>query len=314
MDPQISIPKGRIVDLTHVLLPGKEQYTLEVSRKNLREGREGDIMCTMYMWSHVGTHIEAPLHFLADGGDTASIPVEMMIGPAIVLDFRDKGVSEPITLAEMQAAGDIQVGDRVLTMTGRHTSYRTPQSHDRPYITEEAMRWLVEDRKINCLGTDSSGFEVRGVTNYPNHRLLTEAGIPVIECMNNLVELKQAACASDCPAHPDRRAGRLPDPRHRRRTGGLTCADSERYRLSHRRGALQRRPRPSGRRGGAAGGSGRRLHPPGRVRRPFRLRPGLPAAHHRRAARADGAALRGASGRGGSAALRARAVSTPART
>ncbi len=53
------------------------------------------------------------------------------------------------------------------------------------------MRWLVEDRKINCLGTDSSGFEVRGVDNYPNHRLLTEAGIPVIECMNNLVELKK---------------------------------------------------------------------------------------------------------------------------
>lgn len=191
MTAQISIPKGRIVDLTHVLQPGKEQYTLEVSRKNLREGREGDIMCTMYLWSHVGTHVEAPLHFLEDGADTAGIPVEMMIGPAIVLDFRDKGVSQPITLEEMQDAGDIQVGDRVLTMTGRHTSYRTHASHDRPYITEEAMRWLVEDRKINCLGTDSSGFEVRGVTNYPNHRLLTEAGIPVIECMNNLVELKK---------------------------------------------------------------------------------------------------------------------------
>jgi arylformamidase len=190
MDTLISIPQGRIVDLTHVLLPGKEQYTLEVSRKNERHGPEGDIMCTVYLWSHVGTHVEAPLHFLTDGADTAGIPISRMIGPAIVLDFRHKGVSEPITLAEMQAAGDIQVGDRVLTMTGRHTQYRTPQSHDRPYITEEAMRWLVEDRKINCLGTDSSGFEVRGVTNYPNHRLLNQAGIPVIECMANLTQLR----------------------------------------------------------------------------------------------------------------------------
>ena len=191
MDTLISIPQGRIVDLTHVLLPGKEQYTLEVSRKNERHGPEGDIMCTVYLWSHVGTHIEAPLHFLSDGADTAGISIARMIGPAIVLDFRSKGVSEPITLAEMQAAGDVQVGDRVLTMTGRHTSYRTPQSHDRPYITEEAMRWLVEDRKINCLGTDSSGFEVRGVKNYPNHRLLNQAGIPVIECMANLTELRR---------------------------------------------------------------------------------------------------------------------------
>lgn len=186
----MDIPKGRVVDLTHVLQPGKEQYTLEVSRKNERHGPEGDIMCTVYWWSHVGTHVEAPLHFLADGADTAGIALGRMMGPAIVLDFRHKGVSEAITLEEMQTAGDIQVGDRVLVMTGRDTQYRTPHSHDRPYITEEAMRWLVEDRQINCLGTDSSGFEVRGVTHYPNHRLLNQAGIPAIECMANLTALR----------------------------------------------------------------------------------------------------------------------------
>ena len=191
MNNTISIPQGRVVDLTHTLYPYKEQYTLEVSRRNERHGAEGDIMCTLYMWSHVGTHVEAPLHFLTEGGDTASLPLDKLMGPAIVLDFRHKQVNEPISLAEIQAAGDIQVGDRVLTMTGRHTQYRTPQSHDRPYITEEAMRWLVEDRKINCLGTDSSGFEVRGVSHHPDHRLLTNAGVPVLECMTNLVELKK---------------------------------------------------------------------------------------------------------------------------
>ena len=186
----VGLPTGRVVDLTHVLLPGKEQYTLEVARRNERHGAEGDIMSVVYLWSHVGTHVEAPLHFLAAGGDTASIAIERLMGPAIVLDFRHKGVSEPIGLDEIRAAGEILVGDRVLTMTGRQEQYRTPQSHDRPYITEEAMRWLVEDRKIACLGTDSSGFEVRGVTTYPNHRLLNEAGIPVLECLTNLTELR----------------------------------------------------------------------------------------------------------------------------
>ncbi|NJN97787.1 MAG: cyclase family protein [Anaerolineales bacterium] len=191
MENTVNIPKGRIVDLTHVLQPFKEQYTLEVAQRGKRQGPEGDIMSLVYMWSHVGTHVEAPLHFLTDGGDTASLPIEKLMGPAIVLDFRHKGINEAISLAEIQAAGDIQVGDRVLTMTGRHTQYRTPQSHDRPYITEEAVRWLVEDRKINCLGTDSSGFEVRGVSHHPDHRLLNNAGIPVLECLNNLVELRQ---------------------------------------------------------------------------------------------------------------------------
>lgn len=191
MELQTSIPKGRVVDLTHKLLPGCEQYTLEVSRRNERHGAEGDIMSTVYMWSHVGTHVEAPLHFLTEGGDTASLTIENLMGPAIVLDFSHKEVNEPISKEELQAAGDIRVGDRVLIMTGRHNQYRTHESHDRPYLTEEAVRWLVEDRKINCLGTDSSGFEVRGVSHHPNHRIVNNAGIPVIECLTNLVELRQ---------------------------------------------------------------------------------------------------------------------------
>ncbi len=185
------VPRGRVVDLTHVLLPGKEQYTLEVSRRNERHGTEGDIMSTVYMWSHVGTHVEAPLHFLADGGDTASIPIERLMGRAIVLDFRHKQTNEAISLEELQQAGEIERQDRVLIMTGRQDLYRTPASHDRPYLTEEAVRWLVEERQISCLGTDSSGFEVRGVSHYPNHRLLNTAGVPVLECLTNLTELRR---------------------------------------------------------------------------------------------------------------------------
>jgi arylformamidase len=190
-DYRVNIPAGRVVDLTHVLHPNQEQYTLEVSRKGERMQREGDVMSTVYFWSHVGTHVEAPLHFLSDGGDTASLKIEQLMGPAINLDFRHKAVNEAITLDDLKAAGSVEVGDRVMLMTGRHTQYRTPQSHDRPYLTEEACRWLVEDRKINCLGTDSSGFEVRGVSHHPNHRLLNNAGIPVLECLTNLVELQK---------------------------------------------------------------------------------------------------------------------------
>ena len=184
-----SIPVGRVVDLTHVLQPYEEQYTLEVSQKSARKGAEGDIFSIVYFWSHVGTHVEAPLHFLTEGGDTSNLKITNLMGDAIVLDFRSKGVNEPITLDEIKEAGKIEMGDRVLIMTGRDNLYRTPQSHDRPFLTEEAVHWMVEDRKIQCLGTDSSGFEVRGVDHHPNHRILTNAGVPVIECLANLKEL-----------------------------------------------------------------------------------------------------------------------------
>jgi arylformamidase len=187
---QSALPRGRVIDLTHVMRPGEEQYTLEIAQRGDRQGPEGDIMKSVYMWSHVGTHVEAPLHFLTEGGDTASIAIERLMGPAIVLDLRHKEVNEAVSLDELRETGEIEVGDRVLTMTGRDHQYRTAASHDRPYLTEEAVEWLVHDRKINCLGTDSSGFEVRGVGHHPNHRLLNSAGVPVLECLTNLQELR----------------------------------------------------------------------------------------------------------------------------
>jgi arylformamidase len=188
----VTIPPGRVVDLTHVLLPGQEQYTLEVSQRVDRQGPEGDIMKTVYLWSHVGTHVEAPLHFLAAGADTAGVLLEQLMGPALVLDLRQKEVNEPISLDEIRAAGEVDVGDIVITWTGRDHQYRTPASHDRPYLEEEAVEWLVSDRRISALGTDSSGFEVRGVDHHPNHRLITNAGVPVIECLRNLDSLRSS--------------------------------------------------------------------------------------------------------------------------
>lgn len=181
----------RVVDLTHVLIPGEEQYHLTVTQRTAREGETGDIMNDVYMWSHVGTHVEVPLHFYANGKNTAQLPLEVFMGPAIRLDFRHKQKNEAITLDEVRAAGDIQVGEHVILWEGREDLYRTPASHDRPYITEEAVEWLLADRQVRLLGTDSSGFEVRGATNYPNHTLFFKYDAAVLECLRNLGDIGQ---------------------------------------------------------------------------------------------------------------------------
>jgi arylformamidase len=180
----------RITDLTHVLIPGEEQYGLEIKQRGERLGATGDIMKEVFLWSHVGTHVEVPLHFYANGADTASLPLSVFMGPAIRLDVRHKQVNEAITLDDLKAAGDIQVGDHVILWEGRDGQYRTPASHDRPFITEEAVEWLLEDRKTRLLGTDSSGFEVRGVTGHPNHTRWFRHDAAVLECLRNLDQIR----------------------------------------------------------------------------------------------------------------------------
>ena len=179
----------QIIDLTHVLLPGQEQYTVEIKQRGkLRETPTGDIMHDVYMWSHSGTHVEVSLHFYAGGKDTSDFQLETFVGPAIRLDFRNKQLNEPITVEDFKKAGDIRTGDIVIMWQGRENQYRTKESHNRPYVTHEAALWLANDRKIRLLGTDSSGFEVRGVPNHPNHHLFFKSGtdIPVVECLRNL--------------------------------------------------------------------------------------------------------------------------------
>lgn len=180
----------RVIDLTHTLMPGQEQYHLDVKQRGERHGPTGDIMSDVAMWSHVGTHVEVPLHFYTNGKDTAALPLRVFMGPAIKLDFRHKQVNEAITLDDLRAAGDIQVGDHVILWEGRDQQYRTPASHQRPYITEEAVAWLLEDRQVRLLGTDSSGFEVRGVSHHPNHTLFFQYDAAVLECLCNLDQIR----------------------------------------------------------------------------------------------------------------------------
>jgi arylformamidase len=185
------VQNKRIIDLTHVLLPGQEQYGLEVSQRGTRTGPTGDIMSDVSMWSHVGTHVEVPLHFYRDGKDTSQLPLSVFMGPAILLDFRHKQVNEAITLEDVQAAGDIRPGEHVILWEGRDKQYRTKESHQRPYITEEAVAWLLEERQVRLLGTDSSGFEVRGVSHHPNHTLFFKYDAAVLECLCNLDQIRQ---------------------------------------------------------------------------------------------------------------------------
>ena len=68
--------------------------------------------------------------------------------------------------------------------------YRTPRSHDRPQIAYDAIQWLIFEKKISLIGSDASGIELKGVPDQPNHQLLMDNGIPIIEFAANLDELR----------------------------------------------------------------------------------------------------------------------------
>ncbi len=89
---------GKAEDLTHELYDtfptffGGQQvfydkkFSFEKDTFNLYEMRIGE---------HTGTHIDAPLHFSADGKSVAELPVEDLIAPLVVIDIRAKADADP---------------------------------------------------------------------------------------------------------------------------------------------------------------------------------------------------------------------------
>lgn len=191
----------RIVDLSHDMRPGQEEYGLEIESHFVDElypqyKRRNDIyyiLQTIHMSSHVGTHIEFPRHFDPDGLDSASFPLEQLIGSACVLDFRHKADDEAITLEDIQASNDlIRKGDIVFLHTGRHVNHNTPTAHNRPYLTPEATRWLIEEKDVPVIGVDATGIEVKGTDYHPDHTIvLKEHGRALIEAVGDLSQLRQ---------------------------------------------------------------------------------------------------------------------------
>lgn len=187
----------RIVELSHKMIPGKENFKLELKTFNVEEvvpdvKRRQDIwyiLSEVIMSSHVGTHIEFPYHHLKEGADAAEFPVEKLIGEAVLLNFTHKKKREPITLDELKIyENKIKENDILLIRTDLDKLFRTDEWAGNPYITPEGVEWLIY-KKISCLGTDAAGLEVPDTDYQPGHMLLFKNNIPMIESMTNLDKL-----------------------------------------------------------------------------------------------------------------------------
>ncbi|MCK7487425.1 MAG: cyclase family protein [Bacillus subtilis] len=90
--------KNKIIDLSWTLssdtplFPGDPAISIESIRSVPTDGYK---ITTWKSGMHVGTHLDAPSHFLAHGGDVAGIALEKVVGPAtvIVVNAKDSIVS-----------------------------------------------------------------------------------------------------------------------------------------------------------------------------------------------------------------------------
>lgn len=194
--------KGRLVDLSHTLRPGFEQRLLETEMLKANQvanvpllAGQWYIMHNMRMVTHSGTHIECPYHINQSGADVASVPLERLVGEAIVLDLQGMAPGAEISLQQIQAAvekaGGFQPGDFVLFHTGWDQYYGAPEYNRPPYPSPEAVKWLVA-QGVALTGIDTEGAEVPGSEHHVNHHAMLDNNVTHIENLRNLGSLTKS--------------------------------------------------------------------------------------------------------------------------
>lgn len=140
--------------------------------------------------THVGTHVDAPRHFVPGGATIDELPLERFAGPGVVFDL---GRDEPgeIPLDDVQAAADAAGGvsqdDIVCVRTGWGAKFDDDGAYQRyPWLASEVADWLL-DQGAKLLAVDTiSPDRPRAMRpeewdEYPHHRTLLPEEVLIAE-------------------------------------------------------------------------------------------------------------------------------------
>ncbi|MFJ4653269.1 cyclase family protein [Nocardia sp. NPDC088792] len=188
----------RIVDLSHPVtagmvtypgLPGPEisdHLSRAESRRKYAPGTEFQIG-RISMVANTGTYLDAPFHRFGDGADLAAIPLSRVTDlEAIVV----RGTHRAVGVGELAPHRAAVPGRAVLLHTGWDRHWGTPGygAADHPFLTAEAIEWLVAQRP-SIVGIDSVNIDDMADGTRPAHTGLLAAGIPIVEHLTGLDRL-----------------------------------------------------------------------------------------------------------------------------
>ncbi len=211
----IDLTNYRLVDLTHTYDEDTVYWPTSPSEFELEQLAYGETDAGFFYAAnalstpeHGGTHLDAPIHFAADRWTTDQVPLERLIGPAVVLDVTERAVADAdyrLSLEDVTAweerHGDVPAGAIVLLRTGWSARWPdaaaylgddTPGDASNlhfPSFGGEATRHLVETRRVSVLGVDTASIDHGPSRDFIVHRIANEANVPGLENLTGLEEL-----------------------------------------------------------------------------------------------------------------------------
>jgi kynurenine formamidase len=147
---------------------------------------------TLHLYSHCGTHMDAPLHFGVNAQTIDKLPTERLISEAWVVNLTHIKPKEEILIAHLDAiVNDFKAGQSIILHTGWSSKLGTAAYRDDlPRISVELANWLGE-KKVNVLGVEPpSVADVNNIDEVTEiHNILMKNDIIIVEGLCNLEQI-----------------------------------------------------------------------------------------------------------------------------
>jgi kynurenine formamidase len=204
------------IDLTHelssesVFWPTAEPFSMTTDYEGMTDNGYFYSAYSFKTAEHGGTHIDAPVHFAKGAHHVDEIPLEQLIGDAVVVDVagavlqdRDHRVSVADIEGWEAQHGLIPDGSIVLLRTGFGQYWPDAEKYlgtalrgeagvadlSFPGLDPAAANWLMQNRHIKAVGIDTASIDHGKSTHFETHVALMTHNVPAFENVANLDQL-----------------------------------------------------------------------------------------------------------------------------
>ena len=159
-----------------VVYPGNPEIHIE-AQQDMAKGGSSNVSL-LAIGSHTGTHVDAPKHMIPSGAGVDAIPLDALMGPAILVAFEDEVMA---VTAELLRAQPLEGHERVLIKTRNSGFIRQRDFHrDYTYVAPDAAEYLVS-LGVRLVGVDYLSIEQFHSGHHRTHKTLLSRGIVIVE-------------------------------------------------------------------------------------------------------------------------------------
>ena len=194
-----------VFDLTHTFSPRIPVFPafkpVQIKPK-FSIAKDGFFANELTFDEHTGTHMDGPVHFVANGATADKIPADRLIAPLAVISIEARAAKDADTLLTVddvlaweKAHGRLPRGAFVAMHSGwdarvgnadRFLNKDTKGTMHAPGFSEEAAKFLVQQRDIVGAGVDTLSLDKAEAQKFVAHLALLGGGKYAVELMANL--------------------------------------------------------------------------------------------------------------------------------